>query len=313
MTQSCGIVIVGAAGYGEIYLEALQKRNRLGWIKGVVDVLPERSTFFSVFKQMNIPIYNSLKSFYEVDTADLAIVATPIHLHAKQAITAMLNGSNVLCEKPVAGSLQEAEKMREVQHQTGCFLAIGFNWSFSESIYQLKQDIIDGLYGAAIRGKTIVMWPRNEDYFNRSDWAGKYFGPNDEPIFDSIANNATSHFFHHLFFVLGEKLKLSAKLSKLDIELYRANPIETFDTCAVRAKTDKSVELFYLASHAVEEEYGPEFELEFEKATIQYNNGEFIKAAFIDGAEKFYGDPEKEHMNKLNVCIQATIENHKEI
>ncbi|WP_080875931.1 Gfo/Idh/MocA family protein [Oceanobacillus timonensis] len=313
MTKTCEIVIIGAAGYGEIYLEALQKENRLSWIKGIVDVHPERSAFFSVFRQMNIPIYNSVESFYEVNTADLAIIATPIHLHAQQAITAMLNGSNVLCEKPVSGSLQEAEKMREVEHQTNRFLAIGFNWSFSESVHQLKEDIIAGLYGEPICGKTVVLWPRNEDYYNRSNWAGKLFGPNNEPIFDSIANNATSHFFHHLFFVLGEQMEQSAKVNKFDVELYRANSIETFDTCAIRAKTDKAVKLLYFASHAVDEEYGPVFELEFEKAIIQYKNGGPIKATFTDGTEKYYDDPEKEHINKLNVCIKATMEGHKEI
>ncbi|SES74281.1 Predicted dehydrogenase [Salinibacillus kushneri] len=311
--KTCGIVLVGTAGYGEIYLKALQETNRLDWIKGVVDIHPESSSFYTLFQQMNIPIYTSLESFYEQNQAELAIISTPIHFHANQAITAMKNGSHVLCEKPVSGSLGEAVKMRQVRNETGRFLAIGFNWSFSDSVHRLKQDINNGLFGAPVQGQTIVLWPRTEEYYNRSNWAGKRFSPNGEPVFDSIANNAAAHFFHHLFYVLGSKEEQSARLKSLDIELYRANPIETFDTCAIRAKTDQSVDLYYYASHAVNEEYGPHFELEFEKASIRYYAGKPIKAMFNNGMEKSYGDPEEEHMNKLDVCIQAVVEGNKSI
>ncbi|MFD2922326.1 Gfo/Idh/MocA family protein [Halobacillus naozhouensis] len=313
MKEKCGIVLVGIAGYGEIYLKALYEQNRLSWVEGVVDINPERSAFFDQIKKQKIPIYSTLESFYQNHTADLAIISTPIHLHAPQAITAMENGSHVLCEKPMTGSWEEAEHMRHVRNRTGRFVAIGFNWSFSQSVQEWKQDIQKGLFGAPIRGKTIVLWPRNQHYYNRSHWAGKLQGPNGEAIFDSIANNAASHFLHNLLYVLGDSKEHSAKLRSMNIELYRANPIETFDTCALRAKTDQSVELSYIASHAINQESGPQFEMEFEKATIRYEDGDTMKARWGDGSVKDYGDPETEHIRKLEVCIQAVLKGHQEI
>lgn len=313
MRKECGIVLVGIAGYGEQYLKALDGKDRLPWIKGVVDIKPGRSAFFDRIKKQNIAVYSSLEAFYAVDTADLVIISTPIHLHAQQTIIAMENGSNVLCEKPMTGSLKEAEQMRKVRDQTGSFVAIGFNWSFSESVKELKKDIQQGIFGAPIRGRTIVLWPRDQMYYNRSNWAGKLHGPNGEFIFDSIANNAASHFLHHLLYILGDTKEHSAKLRSLNVELYRANPIETFDTCIMRAKTDQFVELLYIASHAVNQEYGPQFELEFEKTIIKYETGGTMKAILADGTEKNYGDPESEHMHKLEVCIHAVLEGHQDI
>ncbi|WP_085522979.1 Gfo/Idh/MocA family protein [Tuberibacillus sp. Marseille-P3662] len=313
MKETCGIVLVGMAGYGEKYLNTLDGQKRFSWINGIVDIHPERSAYLDKIRSHNIPIYDSLESFYEVDTADLAIISTPIHLHAQQAITAMENGSHVLCEKPMTGSLEEAEHMRQVRDRTGRFVAIGFNWSFSDSVHEWKQDIQQGLFGAPIRGRTIVLWPRDEAYYNRSNWAGKCYGPNGEPIFDSIANNATSHFFHHLLYALGDTVEHSAKLHSLTTELYRANPIETFDTCAIRAKTDQDIELMFLASHAVNRKHGPQFEMVFERATIYYNAGGNMKAVWLDGTEKSYGDPESEHMHKLDVCIQAILQGDSDI
>ncbi|CDQ38016.1 Gfo/Idh/MocA family protein [Virgibacillus salexigens] len=307
MNRTCDIVLVGIAGYGEIYLNALEEKGYLSWIKGVVDINPERSNYYTKLQEMGIPCFASLELFYQTAAADLAIISSPIHFHAEQTITAMENGSHVLCEKPIAGSVEEVERMRQTRDKTGRFLAIGFNWSFSTSVHLLKEDIQQGLFGKPLRGQSLVLWPRTKHYYQRSNWAGKRLGPKGEPIYDSIANNAASHFLHHLVYVLGKTKEHSAKINTLEVEVYRANPIETFDTCALRAKTDQSVELLYLASHAVNHQIGPNITLECEHATITYEAGEDMRATWEDGTIKSYGDPETEHTHKLDVCIQAAL------
>lgn len=307
MRKTCDIVLVGIAGYGEIYLRALEERGYLTWIQGVVDIHPERSTYYSKLEALKIPCYASLDEFYQHASADLAIISSPIHLHARQSITAMENGSHVLCEKPIAGSLAEANQMRETRDKTGHFLAVGFNWSFSTAVQQLKKEIQEGQFGKPLRGKSLVLWPRNKQYFQRSNWAGKRLGPNGEAIYDSIANNAASHFLHHLLYVLGDTTEHSAKIKQLEVELYKANPIETFDTCALRATTEQSVELVYLVSHAIDSTMGPNVTLECEHATITYEADGNMHAVFKDGTTKSYGDPEAAHSQKLDVCIQAVL------
>ncbi|MFS0749800.1 Gfo/Idh/MocA family protein [Oceanobacillus sp. 1P07AA] len=307
MRQTCDIVLVGIAGYGEVYLQALEEKGYLNWVQGVVDIQPKRSTYYSKLKALRIPCYPSLEEFYQHTSADLAIISSPIHLHAQQSIIAMENGSHVLCEKPIAGSLKEANQMRESRDKTGRFLAVGFNWSFSTPVQQIKKDIQEGRFGKPLRGKSIALWPRNKQYFERSNWAGKRLGPNGEAIYDSIANNAASHFLHHLLYILGNTTEQSAKIKNLEVELYKANPIETFDTCALRANTEQSVELVYLVSHAVESTIGPNVTLECENATITYEVGGDMQAAFKDGTTKNYGDPEAAHSQKLDVCIQAVL------
>lgn len=57
--------------------------------------------------------------------ADAAIVASPSAYHASQAIEAMEAGLHVLCEKPMAGTVAEAEAMLEASRRTEKLLAIG--------------------------------------------------------------------------------------------------------------------------------------------------------------------------------------------
>ncbi|RSL34783.1 gfo/Idh/MocA family oxidoreductase [Salibacterium salarium] len=306
------LVLVGIGGYGNTYLRELYEHSMFDMIQGVVDIYPENSTYYEEIKEHNIPIFSSLEAFYEECKADLAIISTPIHFHTKQTICALENGSNVLCEKPMSPVIEDAKRMIQLKEEKNKFVAIGFDWSFSDVIQNLKQDIIAGMFGKAKRMKTLVLWPRNEEYYERASWAGKKYAQDGTPIFDSVANNATSHFLHNMFYVLGDKPEESAPLDKLTAELYCVNDIETFDTCAFKGVTDAGTEIYYFASHAVTEELGPVFEYEFEDARILYKKNESIVVYFDDGTEKIYGEPEQERSYKLFHCIKAVQENRKE-
>ncbi|SUM31626.1 lipopolysaccharide biosynthesis protein [Staphylococcus gallinarum] len=274
-------------------------------------------SFYDELIKRNISIYNSIERFYENNTADLSIISTPIHLHKYHACLCMNNNSHVLCEKPVTANYDDIHEMERIRDKTGKFLAIGFNWSFINSILELKKDIIDKKFGKPIRVKSMVQWPRNEIYYNRSSWAGKKFSSDNSMIFDSVANNATAHFLHNLFYLNGDHINTSVSLNTIEYELYRVNNIETFDTCALHIKSKKNIDIFFYASHATKNVRNPCFELEFEKATIKYDPDkgyENITAFFKDGLQKTYMNPEaKSHLTKLYVCIDAILTNNYRI
>ncbi|WP_186579651.1 Gfo/Idh/MocA family protein [Aquibacillus kalidii] len=315
--QQVSIVLVGMSGYGNVYLkEILDQKNDTSHLIGVVDIYPERSDFYEEIIQQGIPIYTSLEAFYEKASADLAIIATPIQLHAKQSCYCMDHGSHVLCEKPMTGNPSDIDTMIQTRDLSDRFLAIGFNWSFTESIQALKKDILNDVFGKPLRMKSIALWPRNQDYFNRSPWAGKKYSPSGDMIFDSVANNATAHFIHNMFYLLGSAIESSAHIRDLSAELYRTNAIETFDTCALHFQTDENVDIYYYATHTVKETVEPQFHFEFEKATITYDSNDgngTITATFTDGSVKTYQDPQQDHLAKLRVCINAIKEQHKHI
>ncbi|MDX8044543.1 Gfo/Idh/MocA family oxidoreductase [Gracilibacillus sp. S3-1-1] len=309
MSNEISIVLIGIGGYGNVYLRKLFQDNDVNaYVTGVVDIAPDRSDFFQAIKDKKIPFFDTLEQFYQTHQADLAIISTPIHLHKAQACLAMEHGSHVLCEKPATANREHLKEMIETRNRTNKQLAIGFNWSFTDSVQALKKDILSGTFGRPLRMKSLVLWPRNADYFNRSSWAGKKYSPDGQMIFDSVANNATAHFLHHLLYLCGDSIETSTEIDQIAAELYRANPIETFDTCAIHLHTKNDVEMIYLASHAVENEHRPKYTLEFEEATITYHpeaNNSDIVAKWHDGREKRYEDPEKNHLAKLGVTIQA--------
>ncbi len=304
------IVLVGVGGYGNMYVDALLSSPERDDFKvvGVVDPRPEGCRNLHRIKEMGIPIFSSMEEFYADFKADLAIISTPIHFHCSQTCYALSRGSNVLCEKPVSATIQEARQMMEARDHAHKIVAIGYQWSYTDAIRALKKDIQSGLFGRPKRFKTIVLWPRNRDYYSRS-WAGKLRDGEGRWILDSVANNATAHYLHNMFYVLGREENESARPSQITAELYRANEIENFDTAAVRVFTQEGVELLFYVTHAVVETVNPTFCFEFEKARVVYgpleNKNGNILAVFNDGTCKVYGNPEKENMKKLWMTIDA--------
>lgn len=307
------IVLVAIGGYGNNYVRALiEEGDTYGVeIAGAVDPYPETCMYLEELKKENIGIFSSLEEFYKTKKADLAVISSPIHLHCKQTITALENGSNVLCEKPASATIQELYKMIETRDRTQLKVAIGFQWAYDPAYISLKEDVIKGLLGKPKRLKTLVLWPRNMAYYKRSGWAGRKKDDKGNWILDSVANNATAHFLHNMLHLLGKSIESSAKPIEVTAELYRANPIENFDTSAIRVLTEEKAEILFYATHAVKNQLGPIFIYEFESAMVAYNeptvpeSANKLIARFKDGTIKEYGTPNHSSVRKLWKTIDA--------
>ncbi len=303
------IVLAGIGGYGEQYVKTLLTGGGKYpyTLVGAVDPYPGNSSQLEKLKEKKIPVYPALEEFYVASAADLAIISSPIQFHCPQTCLALSHGSHVLCEKPLSATIDEALKMLEMRDRANKFVAVGYQWSYSKGMQALKRDIIRGLFGKPKRLKTIVLWPRTNKYYARG-WAGKKRDSSGNIILDSVANNATAHYIHNMFYVLGQETHQSARPSRVTAELYRANPIENYDTAAMRAYTDEGVELLYYGSHAVNEQVGAKFIYEFEKADILFDDvgeGSKITARFHNGETKEYDNPNLNSDDKLWLTIAA--------
>lgn len=78
---------------------------------------------------------------------DAVLVCTPPHLHAPISIAAMKTGKHVLCEKPLARSLDEAEEIVKVAQENGVKLKCGFNHRHHPGIQQAREWFDKGIIG----------------------------------------------------------------------------------------------------------------------------------------------------------------------
>ncbi len=308
MTRPVSIVLVGIGGMGSVYVKVLLAKKGAAefQIVGAVDPEPERCPQLAELRALDVPVFGSLESFYRAGRAELAIISSPIPCHADQTCLALERGSSVLCEKPVAATAAEGRRMLEAERRSGRWVAVGFQWSFSSSVQALKKDILDGRFGRPLRLKCLYLWPRDFGYYERSPWAGRIRDDAGGWVLDGPAMNAMGHDLHNMFYVLGPARETSAVPAEVRAELYRAYPIENYDTAALRARTAGGVEILFYVSHACRDDRGPVFSYAFEKGeAVCRSRTSGIAARFADGTEKTYGVPDAEPMNKLWASIAA--------
>ena len=306
MTQVTA-ALVGIGGYGEYYagqlLQATPERN-VRLVAGI-DAFPERSASRLAFQQAGTPIFSDLESFYRQASADLVILAAPIHLHAPLTCLALAHGSNVLCEKPLCATLEQAQQMAAAERQAGKFVAVGYQWSFCDAVQALKRDVQAGVLGRPRLLKTLTLWPRRRSYYQRNTWAGRIHTDDGQPALDSPVNNATAHYLHNMLYILGDGRESSAGVKRVEAEVWRANPIENYDTAALRVTTESGAELLQFTTHAVAENIGPLAAYHFEEAVVEYGADQVFTARFHNGTVKQYGNPEDSADNKLWQAVEA--------
>lgn len=96
----------------------------------------------------------------EDDEVDVFVNLGPNYIHPEPSIRALEEGKHVLCEKPLAVELEDAERMVEVAEDEKGMTACGFNYRYVPAIEMAKNLIEDGFLGEIyqFRGLYLQDW-----------------------------------------------------------------------------------------------------------------------------------------------------------
>ncbi|GGP07006.1 Gfo/Idh/MocA family protein [Oceanobacillus neutriphilus] len=121
-------------------------------ITAVCDIVGERAEEAAV--KYHAKAYTDYKTLLKEEDIDAVSVCLPNYLHAPVSIDALNAGAHVLCEKPMATSLEEADKMIEAAERNGRKLMIGHNQRFVASHQKAKELIESGAVGKVYSFRT---------------------------------------------------------------------------------------------------------------------------------------------------------------
>ncbi len=292
------VALFGTSGFAANYLDAFKNPKRPN-VKLVAAVDPYAESFELA------PLYRDAEQMYKEQRPELVIIATPIQLHREQAVKAFEHGCHVVLEKPLAGSVQDAQAILEARDRYGRLLNVDFQLCYDPVIQKVKNDAQSGRFGRPQRLKVLVLWPRGFSYYGRSThWAGKRFDAAGRAIYDSVLNNATAHYLMNMLFMTGAPLEITSG------KTFYANDVETYDTAVVRGKS-AGADMFIAVSHAVrpEEKQDPIFEYRYEKATLRFGargvRGSHFTAQWNDGKTLDYGIVEQPYNANLWNMVDA--------
>lgn len=266
------IAFCGVGGYGDYCLGLLldhipRERYRL---VGIADPYADKAPRAAWLREQGIPFYPTVGELYAAQKVDALYIASPIPCHREQCEAALAHGSAVLCEKPLVPLLQDALALREAEKKTGQHIGVGFQWSFAEGFLQAKRDILDGRWGKPVSLRSFISWQRFDDYYGNytTGWKGRVRGDDGAWILDSVVTNATAHHLHNIFFLLGEDMASAAMPEQVQASLYRAHPIESFDTCVMRGHFEGGADFLYLSTHSGDRNVNPMLEYVFENGRL---------------------------------------------
>ena len=199
-------------------------------------------------RQVGVSVADSFERMLE-QPLDAVWLPVPIALHRPFAAQALAAGRAVLVEKPAAGIVQDVDAMIADRDRAGLPVAVAFQTMYDDATWQAKRLLLEGAVGHVRRASVVGCWPRGASYYARNRWAGR-LRDGDAWVLDSPANNAMAHFLNLALFLLGPTADAPAAPALVEAELYRANPIETYDTCTLRVTLLGGAALLVAMTHA---------------------------------------------------------------
>lgn len=121
-------------------------------IVGLFDPIQERAEL--VRNKFGGKLYNTIEEMLADSNIDAVSVCTSNSAHAKISIDAMNAGKHVLCEKPMAVTMDDCLEMGKVAEKTGMILMIGHNQRFAPAHVKAKKIINSGELGRVISFRT---------------------------------------------------------------------------------------------------------------------------------------------------------------
>lgn len=118
-------------------------------IVAVVDPLEERRQ--RAAKEYGCDVYSDYRDILDRKDLDLVINATPSNLHVPITLDLLNHGFNVLCEKPLARTVEEVDRLIEASQKAGRLLAIFQQSRYAPYFQQVRKVIDSGVLGRIIQ------------------------------------------------------------------------------------------------------------------------------------------------------------------
>lgn len=105
---------------------------------------------------------------------ELIAIATESGVHAEIALYCIQHGINVIVEKPMAMSIDDANKMIDTAERCKVKLCVCHQNRFNIAVQEMREAIENGSFGKLSHGSINVRWNRNKDYYEQASWRGKW-------------------------------------------------------------------------------------------------------------------------------------------
>lgn len=167
------VAIVGTGGISAAHLGAYKTFPDRCRIVALCDIVPEKARQRAKEFGLQCDITEDYRMLLDRDDIDLIDVCTPPYVHAEISVAALEHGKHVICEKPMAASLEECDRVLAAAQKSGkLFSPIAQN-RFRTPIAAFKSVLDSGEAGALRHFNVNSLWWRGHCYYDMW-WRGTW-------------------------------------------------------------------------------------------------------------------------------------------
>ena len=156
--------ILGFGHIGKVHEQAIRLSENANLV-GVID--------FNLPSDLDVKGYTALETFLNEDTeTDVVVIATPNGLHREHAIRCLKGGKNVLIEKPLALTTEDAKEILAVANEKNLRVFSSMQLRFSPVVQYVKKLVDNNALGKIHLINIQCYWNRNKAYYKMREWHG---------------------------------------------------------------------------------------------------------------------------------------------
>lgn len=158
--------------------------------------------------------YDDYKKMIDDTHPNLAAIATESGKHAEIALYCIEHGINIIVEKPMALSIDDAQKMIDAAKKHNVQICVCHQNRFNTAVVETKKAIDENRLGKISHASICVRWNRGFEYYNQANWRGTW-----EEDGGALMNQCI-HGIDLLLYLVGSKVNVVYGQTRLQLHPY---------------------------------------------------------------------------------------------
>lgn len=180
----------------------------------VCDVQQDRAKFYG--EKYDVPYFTDMHQMMKEMNSIIDVLSILTHsgAHADHTVQLAPYGKHIIVEKPMALTLDAADRMIEACDKNGVRLFVVKQNRFNYPVVKLREALEAGRFGKLTLGTVRVRWCRTQEYYDQDDWRGTWAWDG------GVFANQASHHVDLLQWMMGDVESVFAKSATalVDIE-----------------------------------------------------------------------------------------------
>lgn len=193
-----------------------------GRLCAVCDLVPAKAD--ALAKRFGVPGYTDMHEMMRKEPVDVVVVLTESGNHARHVVELAQYGKHIMVEKPMALTLDDADRMIRTCDQAGVRLFVVKQNRFNVPVVKAREALDARRFGKMVLGTVRVRWCRTQQYYDQDPWRGTW------ALDGGVLTNQASHHVDLLEWMMGDVESVFAKSTTALVD------IEAEDTAVVLLK-----------------------------------------------------------------------------